>query len=224
MINWAKIDTVLLDMDGTLLDLHYDNHFWMTHLPNRYADIQNINIKASEHLLHQHIRELEGTLNWYCLDYWSESLGIDILTLKNETKHKIKQRPHVIRFLSQLRKNNKKIYLVTNSHPAGIDLKFNETEIAPFFDEVISSHQFQHPKEQQAFWKALSTHISFNPDSTLFIDDNVTVLNAATEFGIKYILGIHQPDSQKQRYLSDVPAIHHFDEIMAGLHEENTDG
>ena len=26
---WRDIDTVLLDMDGTLLDLHYDNHFWL---------------------------------------------------------------------------------------------------------------------------------------------------------------------------------------------------
>jgi 5'-nucleotidase len=25
--DWAHIDTVLLDLDGTLLDLAYDNHF-----------------------------------------------------------------------------------------------------------------------------------------------------------------------------------------------------
>ncbi|MGH1440085.1 MAG: GMP/IMP nucleotidase [Cellvibrionaceae bacterium] len=217
MINWKHIDTVLLDMDGTLLDLHYDNHFWMTHLPKRYAEIQKISIDESERLLHQHIRELEGTLNWYCLDYWSHSLGIDIPLLKKETRHKIKQRPYVADFLSALRKNNKKIYLVTNSHPAGVQLKFEETDIEPYFDQVISSHQFQLPKEQQGFWQALSEHIQFEPERTIFIDDNITVLNAALEFGIQHILGIHQPDSQKQRILNDVPAIHHFDEIMNGL-------
>ena len=26
MINWQQIDTVFLDMDGTLLDLHFDNY------------------------------------------------------------------------------------------------------------------------------------------------------------------------------------------------------
>ena len=31
--DWQEIDTVLLDMDGTLLDLHYDNYFWLTHIP-----------------------------------------------------------------------------------------------------------------------------------------------------------------------------------------------
>jgi len=217
MMNWKKIDTVLLDMDGTLLDLHYDNHFWMKHLPKRYAEIQKISIEESERLLYKHILDLEGTLNWYCLDYWSESLGIDIPLLKKETKYKIKHRPYVIDFLSALRKNNKKIYLVTNSHPAGIQLKFEATDIEPYFDEVISSHQFRLPKEQQGFWQALSEHIIFEPERTLFIDDNISVLNAAVEFGIKHILGIHQPDSQKQRILRDVPAIHHFDEIMIGL-------
>src|SRR5688572_6670841 len=35
MIDWNAVDTVLLDMDGTLLDLHFDNYFWLTHLPKR---------------------------------------------------------------------------------------------------------------------------------------------------------------------------------------------
>lgn len=38
MIDWSAIDTVLLDMDGTLLDLHFDNHFWQHHLPLRFAE------------------------------------------------------------------------------------------------------------------------------------------------------------------------------------------
>lgn len=218
MINWENIDTVLLDMDGTLLDLHYDNHFWMTHLPERYASIQNISVEQSEKELHAHILELEGTLNWYCLDYWSESLGIDVPALKRETQSKIKERPYVNDFLQALKNNNKGLYLVTNSHPSGIEIKLGRTTIEPFFDEIISSHQFKMPKEDQRFWQRLSQHIEFNPERTLFIDDNLTVLNAAVDFGIKHILGIHQPDSKQQRFLSDVPAIHHFDEIMMGLH------
>lgn len=33
MIAWKEIDTVLLDMDGTLLDLNFDNHFWKEFVP-----------------------------------------------------------------------------------------------------------------------------------------------------------------------------------------------
>ncbi len=219
MINWNSIDTVMLDMDGTLLDLHYDNHFWLTHLPKRYADIHNMSRKEAERQLHKHIYEIEGTLNWYCLDYWSESLGIDVTELKKETKHKIQERPHVNDFLQALKNNGKLVYLVTNAHPAGINIKLAETNIEPFLDEIISSHQFQAPKEQHRFWQALDQHIDFNKERTLFIDDNITVLNTAVEFGIKNILGIHQPDSQRERVLDDVPAIHHFDEIMTGLQQ-----
>ncbi|MCP4043692.1 MAG: haloacid dehalogenase, partial [Gammaproteobacteria bacterium] len=35
VINWNSIHTVLLDMDGTLLDLHFDNQFWLEHVPLR---------------------------------------------------------------------------------------------------------------------------------------------------------------------------------------------
>jgi putative hydrolase of the HAD superfamily len=217
MVNWDQIETVMLDMDGTLLDLHYDNHFWLTHLPRRFAEIHGISLPESMHQLHAHISSLEGTLNWYCLDYWSEQLKIDIVALKSETKHKIKERPYTQEFLKGLKESEKKIYLVTNAHPDGVTIKFEQTHIEPFFDEVITSHQFQTPKEHISFWRALARDYPFNNDSTLFIDDNKAVLGTAAAFGIKHILGIHQPDSKQQRRLTDIPAIHDFDEIMTGL-------
>jgi len=214
MINWQDIDTVLLDMDGTLLDLHYDNHFWMTHLPERYAVINNIAVKDAHLQLAAHIESQRGTLNWYCLDYWSEQLALDITALKKETRNRIKERPYARDFLQFLQNSGKTSYLVTNAHPAGVAIKFAETTIEPFFEEVISSHQFQEPKEVAAFWQALAEHISFDPKRTLFIDDNVDVLNAAKAFGIKHTMGIHQPDSQRERLLENTQAIHHFTEIM----------
>ncbi|MBX2809028.1 MAG: GMP/IMP nucleotidase [Cellvibrionaceae bacterium] len=214
MIEWQTIDTVLLDMDGTLLDLHYDNHFWLTHLPKRYAEIKGISIHESEKKLHDHIHTIEGTLNWYCLDYWSKTLDIDVPALKQETCDRIAERPYALDFLKFLQRHNKTVYLVTNSHPTGIRLKFTATHIEPYFDRVISSHQFQQPKEVTGFWQKLHQHLHFDLNRTLFIDDNLKVLNTAKTFGIQYILGIHQPDSRQQRRLNTVPAIHHFNDIM----------
>lgn len=217
MIDWQTIDTVLLDMDGTLLDLHYDDHFWKTHLPRRYADIKKLDIEVSRKQLQDHINAIEGTLDWYCLDYWSESLGVNVSELHRETRHKINERPHAKEFLDALKDNDKAVYMVTNCHPDGIDLKLEETSIRPCFDRIISSHQFRYPKERPEFWQAFHSKYPFDRERTLFVDDNVTVLNAAVDFGIKHILGIHQPNSKRDRRLDQVPAIHHFNEILAGL-------
>lgn len=224
IIDWNTIDTVMLDMDGTLLDLHYDNYFWHTHLPRRYCEIKGIEpestglestgVESTGKELRQQIASLEGTLNWYCLEHWSEALAVDIGALKKEIREKIQERPHTQEFLQFLKEQQKVIALVTNAHPIGLDIKLDKTNIAPFFDHVISSHQFNHPKEVQEFWHSLQDHLPFDPERTLFIDDNPSVLASAKQFGIKHTLGIHQPDSQTPRQLDHIPSIHHFDEIM----------
>lgn len=216
MINWHSIDTVLLDMDGTLLDLHYDNYFWSTHLPTRYADIKQLPLEQARTTLAEHIRSLEGTLNWYCLDYWSEALDVDIGALKAETaiRHKIVERPDTLNFLRFLQAQNKQVVLATNAHPVGLAMKLASTQIEPYLHHIVSSHQFQAPKEERRFWECLSAHLSFNPARTLLIDDNMHVLKTADAFGIAYTLGIHQPDSRIERTMNNWQAIHHFSEIM----------
>mgnify|MGYP000014378712 CR=1 FL=1 len=214
MIDWNDIDTVLLDMDGTLLDLHFDNYFWLTHLPRRYAETHGVEIDTAERKLMAHIKAHEGTLKWYCLEFWSESLALDIRALKEEIKEKIQIRPFVVEFLQRLRALDKKLVLITNAHPQSLDLKLEVTAIDQWLDMIISSHQFNEPKEAQAFWLALQAQERFDPVRTLFIDDTVRILDSAKTFGIKHLLCIHQPDSQKQRAVAEYPAIHHFDEIM----------
>lgn len=214
MINWDLIDTVMLDMDGTLLDLHFDNYFWLEHLPQRYAEIHGVDLATAQCKLSENISQHEGTLQWYCLEFWSKTLDVDIASLKAEVKHKIQIRPHVSDFLQRLRQHHKKILLVTNAHPHSVSLKMDITRIDRWLDIVISSHEFKEPKESQLFWQQLQAREHFDPERTLFIDDTVRILDSAKQFGIKYLVGIHQPDSQKMRLMEQYPAIHHFDEIM----------
>lgn len=215
MINWDDIDTVLLDMDGTLLDLHYDNYFWLTHLPKRYAETHGVDEQEAMAKLEAHIKAHEGTLNWYCLEFWSDALDLDIRALKEEVKHKIQIRPFVSEFLQALQDRGKRLVLITNAHPQSLDLKLEITEIDQWLHMVISSHEFNQPKEAQEFWTQLRQQEHFDPQRTLFIDDTVRILDSAREFGIKHLLCIHQPDSQRDhRNITEYPAIHHFDEII----------
>lgn len=214
MIDWTCIDTVMLDMDGTLLDLHFDNYFWLTHLPERFAAINGLALDDAHRRLNDDIHQYEGKLQWYCLDFWSQQLQLDIVALKREVMEKIGLRPHVAEFLQRLRAAGKKVLLVTNAHPKSLHLKLEVTHLDQWLDVIVSSHEFNEPKESQLFWQQLQAREGFNPARSLFIDDTARILESARQFGIKYLLGIHQPDSQISRRMEQFPAIHHFDEIM----------
>ena len=215
MLDWQQVDTVLLDMDGTLLDLHYDNHFWFTHLPRRYAETHGISLQQAESELREEIDARRGTLEWYCLNFWSRELNLDILAILREIEDRIALRPQTQLFLEHLRQLEKRVLLVTNAHRDGLAPKLEITGIDRWMDEIISSHDLGHAKESIHFWNALREHTHFEPQRTLFVDDNESVLAAAREYGIAHLLCIRQPDSRGPlRDITDFPAIHHFDEII----------
>lgn len=217
MIDWQAVDTVLLDMDGTLLDLHFDNYFWLTYLPQRYAEARGISLAVASEELHAHIRAYEGTLQWYCLDHWSTLVELDIPQLKMELRHKIQLRPHSEMFLQCLRAAGKKVILITNAHPAGLKIKLEVTQIDRWLDIVISSHQYQQPKEELAFWQQLHAQEKFDPARTVFFDDTPRILRSAQAFGIAHLVCVNQPDMQKPPCRSEeFIDICHFDEIMPG--------
>lgn len=218
MINWNTIDTVMLDMDGTLLDLHFDNFFWLEHLPTMYASTQGHSLEQAHADLSRHFNATRGSLDWYSLDYWSDQLQLDIAALKREIRHRIQIRPFTEQFLKHLSAGPQSVLLVTNAHPHALKLKMEEVPIAHYFDQLIVSHDLNAPKEEQAFWQALMALHPFNPARTLLIDDTDSVLQAASDFGIAHLLTLQQPDSQQARTInSKFPGIHHFDEIMPPL-------
>jgi putative hydrolase of the HAD superfamily len=215
VIDWSQIDTVLLDMDGTLLDLHYDNFFWQQYMPRRYAEIHRRDAAESLARVSRQIEGARGTLAWYCVDHWSEQLGLDIPALKREVQHMIRVRPHVEDFLKRLHHSDKRLVLVTNAHRKALDIKLSSTGIGRWFDEIVVSHDYRVPKEEIAFWHRLHAIHPFEPSRTLLIDDNEGVLDAANRYGIAHLLTLLQPDSKADKRLETrFPGIHHFDEIM----------
>ena len=215
MIDWNSIDTVLLDMDGTLLDLHFDNYFWMDHLPRAYAEKHQITAEESSERLHSRISSKQGTLDWYSLDHWSEQLDMDIPALKRELQHMISLRPHALEFLTQLHQSHRDVVMVTNAHRKTLDIKMDHVDITHWFDRVVVSHELQAPKEEQAFWHKLQALHPFDPARTLLIDDTERVLDSARDYGIVHLLTLLQPDSRRQKRIDTrFPGIHHFDEIM----------
>ena len=197
MINWNTIDTVLLDMDGTILDLHFDNFFWQEYVPQKYAEKHSLTLEQSKSELEPRFRQQEGKLEWYCLDFWAKELELDIVALKNEVTHLISFRANAQEFLHSLKESNKRVIMITNAHPDSLSIKLERLSMAHYFDRLISSHDYGFPKESQAFWQNLETDINLDKEKALFIDDSVRILDSAKTYGIRQLLAVRYPDSQR---------------------------
>jgi putative hydrolase of the HAD superfamily len=213
-IDWSQIDTVLLDMDGTLLDLHFDNHFWQHHLPRRYAALHGpaaLDETALKAKFHAHV----GTLPWYSVDFWTEELAVDIMQLKEEVAHLIAVHPHVERFLVAVRASGRRLVLATNAHHKALTLKLARTGLEPHFDAIVSSHDLHAAKEAQEFWIRLQAIEPFNPARTLLVDDSLPVLDSARRFGIAHLVAVRRPDTQQpQKDTAAYPAIDDFSQLL----------
>ena len=196
MINWPEINTVLLDMDGTLLDLHFDTKFWLEHIPLAIAKKRGITLQEAKNAMEPKYSSVLGKIQWYCLDYWQKELDLPIIELKHEISHLIQIRPDTIPFLDALKSAGKRVVLVTNAHPDSLSLKIEKTQLDSHIDEIISCHTFGVTKESQTLWKKLQQELKFEKKSTLFVDDSHQVLLAAQAFGIKHILAVANPNSQ----------------------------
>jgi putative hydrolase of the HAD superfamily len=215
LLDWTRIDTVLLDMDGTLLDLNFDNYFWLEYLPLRYAQKFAISQHEAKQLIAQKTSVLEGTLEWYSTSYWSQALDIDVVALKHEVRHRVKEMPFCHEFLDDLKRAQKDIVMVTNAHHDSLNLKMDKTGMAHKFDRLITVHEFSLPKENIRCWDEVRKLHPFNPARTLLIDDNLNVLKSAEQYGIKNLVAIYQPDSRApKKDVEHFQAIHTFNEIL----------
>jgi len=213
---WSKIDTILLDMDGTLLDKHFDDYFWEHYVPEIFAEKNDLTpLEARKELLARY-KSIEGTLAWTDLDYWSDKLDLDIPALKLKINHLIQVHPYVIDFLKYCRSLDKEVHLVTNAHSKTLDIKMRKTEIGSYFDHIICSQDIGLPKEEPKFWERLESILGFSKQRTILADDNENVLQAAQAYGMGVLIFVARPSSRAEVLCSKLfPSIVYFKELIA---------
>jgi len=195
MVDWRHCETILLDMDGTLLDLAFDNYFWRELVPRCLARVRRLDPVQARADLFARYAGVQGSLEWYCLDFWSAELDLDLRALQSASCHRIRYLSGAREFLMTLSDWGKRTVLVTNAHSAVLEIKKEVAGLDRYVSEFVSSHDFGFAKEQAEFWPLLHERLGFDLDTTLFVDDNVRVLDAAAAFGLRAIVAVTVPDS-----------------------------
>jgi HAD superfamily hydrolase (TIGR01509 family) len=199
-VDWSHIDDVLLDMDGTLLDRHFDNFFFEEELPRRYAVMHELTFDAARDQLMAMYRSVEGELAWTDLHYWTERVGIDVVALHRELDHMIGFLPDAEAFLLALRRLGKRVTVLTNAHRAGVDVKTARTGLDRHVSRIVDAFEVGWLKMRVEYWPICRQLVGFDPKRALYIDDDEQCLAAAERFGIDRIF--HRSKSSSQ-----VPAI-----------------
>jgi len=216
-IDWRSIDDVLLDMDGTLLDLHYDATFWLNNVHSIVANLTGEPEHVIQERFHRELKRHEGTLAWYCTDYWADFFGIDLIEAKQQLAHLIRFRPHAEQFLNVLNSLPLRTLIATNAHPDVIQLKLNVVPLEDMVDGIVSSHQYGVAKEHPDFWRALFDEYAINPDRALFMDDSSKVLDAADRAGVREVVEIRHPNLSEPPRSTWKQGIDDFDVLFPGL-------
>jgi len=213
---WQDIDTVLLDLDGTLLDLQFDNHFWTHRVPEAWGEANGVlSPEAARAALLPRFHACEGTLDWYCIDYWTRELKLDIAALKRTDAHRIHWLPGAREFLLRVRELQKRLVLLTNAHPTTLAIKDARTQVLSYFDAGFSSHGFGAPKEDPRFWLRLAGAEAFDPHRSLFVDDSLPVLRAARAAGIARVYAVRRPDSSREpRQHDEFPSVESVAQLL----------
>ncbi len=212
---WDDIDTILLDMDGTLLDSYFDDFFWEEYVPRIFAEENNLTPEEARKALLQRYRRVEKTLQWADLDFWSDQLGLDIPELKCKIDHLIQVHPYVIDFLKFIKSSEKELYLVTAAHSKTLKIKLGKTAIGPYFKKIIPAEEIGEAKEQPIFWKKLEKNLRFDKNRTILVDDNANVLQAACSYGLPHLIYVAKPSSRLPvRYSAEFPSIVYFNELI----------
>ncbi|MDR3089055.1 MAG: HAD hydrolase-like protein [Desulfobulbaceae bacterium] len=191
------VSYLLLDLDGTLLDAHFDDYFWEDFLPNLIAKRDGMTPDAAREKLLTLYNEARCSLRWADVEYWSERLAVDIVALKRRQAHLIRPHDGALDFLARIENLGANRVLVTDAHPKTLALKLEKVDIGRFFDTIIRAEDLGAAKTEALFWQRLAA-MGYDLGRSFLIDDNLAVLRQARRQGVGHCAHVTRPNSRRR--------------------------
>jgi putative hydrolase of the HAD superfamily len=110
--------------------------------------------------------------------------------------------PGAEEFLQSLRRMDKRVTIVTNAHATGVAVKSAKTGLDRHVDRIIDAFEVGFLKMRPEYWPSCRRLVGFDPQRSLYMDDDERCLAAARQFGIAHL--IHSAKSSSQ--LPSAPA------------------
>ena len=168
--NTLKI--ISFDVDGTLVDLEYNDLIWFKEIPELVAKKKKISFEKSLKFVHEEYTKLgEYNLNWYDINYWISyfSLGISPNKIFEKYESQVKIFPEVTLLLEELRKNF--ILIVITAMPREFLIP-KMKKLEKYFKFSFSAlSDFKELKNSEIYSK-ISKALKVHPEQILHIGDH----------------------------------------------------
>ena len=190
MVKLNSTTAILSDLDGVILDLAYDKKFWELWLPEQVTRQTNKSIEEAKAEIMTEIDIQRGTLNFYDLNYWDDLLNVDCMQIFQEKEERCSYLAGSYEALQRLSTLKNPKYILTNGDPRIQEYKAETQNFLEFFDSIFYSMHVGYPKESKEFWALARHNLNLEFEDAIFIDDDLKVVTAAANAGIKQVAWI----------------------------------
>ena len=190
MVKLNSTTAILSDLDGVILDQHYDRKFWQSWLPEHVANQTNQSIEKIQIEIQLKIDGQKGTLNWYDLNYWDDLLDVDCMEIIKEQEEKPSFLEGSLEALQELSTLKNPKHILTNGDPRLQEYKAEARNFLQFFDSIFYSMHAGYPKEKKEFWTLARHNLNLDFEDSIFIDDDFKVVTIAVKAGVKRVIWI----------------------------------
>ncbi|HZK12174.1 MAG TPA: HAD family hydrolase [Atribacterota bacterium] len=163
---------ISFDVDGTLIDLEYNDLIWFKEIPELIAKKKRISFEKSLKYVGEEYNKLgEHNLNWYDINYWVTYFGIKVSpkNILEKYESQVKIFPEVISLLEELKKNF--ILIVITSMPREFLIP-KMKKLEKYFKFSFSAlSDFKELKNSEIYSK-ISKTLNVRPAQILHIGDH----------------------------------------------------